>query len=429
MKNKVQELQQNLYRAAKMNPERCFHSLYDKVYRSDVLWEAWKCVKGNKGAPGNDGETIKDIIEQSEVTYLRELQKELKEKRYRARSIRRGYIPKGDGRLRPLGIPRVRCRIVQAALKIVLEPVLEAHFHEVSFGYRPHRSAKDASERIYKYMNFGCNWVIRVDLKSYFDTIPHERLLKLVEKYTCDGNILKLIKGWLKAKVVDKKEVFQPQQGSPQGSVVSPLLSNLYLHQFDEEWHRRGNHYRWRYDAKVTRYADDILIQTSKKNTQIWKEAKDILTGIGLEVNEEKTQFVHARDGFDYLGFHFDRGYSKRSRKEVTYIVPTHKSRKRVWQKVRCYTNKRKYHNLPIEWMVTKLNPVLLGWTQYYRHANSSRVFQMLQSYTNKRIQKALRYRRKEKGVGRYRELPNRILYQRYGLVCIGMGLIKYRSS
>jgi group II intron reverse transcriptase/maturase len=396
------------------------------MYRSDVLWEAWKQVKRNKGAPGNDGEAIEDIVERGEVVYLRELQKELKEKRYRAKSIRRVYIPKEDGNLRPLGIPRVRCRIVQAAVKIVLEPILEAHFQDSSFGFRPGRSAKDASSRVRKYMNFGRNWVINVDLESYFDTIPHDRLLTLVEKYTCDGNILKLIKGWLKAKVVDRKEIFQPEQGSPQGGVVSPLLSNLYLHQFDEEWHRRNNHRYWRYDAEVTRYADDILIQASKENMQIWKEAREILTGIGLKVNEKKTQFRHARDGFDYLGFHFIRGYSKRKKKEATYIVPTRESKNRVWEKVRWYTDKRRYQNLSIEWIVSRVNPILLGWTQYYRHTNSSRVFRMLQFYTNSRIRKALRYRCKKKGVGRYRDLPNYILYQRYGLVCIGMGRIEY---
>jgi len=429
MKNKVRELQQSLYRAAKMNPERCFHSLYDKVYRSDVLWEAWKQVKKNKGAPGNDGETIEAIVEKGEIRYLRELQKELKGKRYRPKSIRRVYIPKANGKLRPLGIPRVRCRIVQAAVKIILEPILEAHFHNSSFGFRPGRSTKDASCRIRKYMNFGCNWVINVDLESYFDTIPHERLLELVGKYTCDGNILKLIRGWLKAKVVDRKEILQPEQGSPQGGVISPLLSNLYLHQFDEEWHRRGNHYRWRYDAKMTRYADDILIQAPTKNMQIWKEAKEILTQIGLKVNEDKTQFKHARHGFDYLGFHFVRGYSKRKRKEVTYIVPTHKSRKRVREKIRWYTDKRRYQNMPIEWIVNKLNPILLGWTQYYQHTNSSRMFGMLQSYTNNRIRKALRYRCKKKGIGRYRDLPNKILYKHYGLACIEMGRIKYCYS
>jgi len=221
------------------------------------------------GAAGNDGETVEDIVEKGEVKYLRDLQKQLKEKRYRPKSIRRVYIPKANGKLRPLGIPRVRCRIVQAAVKIVLEPFLEAHFHEVSFGFRPGRSTKDASSRVRKYMNFGYNWVINVELESYFDTIPHERLLELVEKFTCDGNILKLIKGWLKAKVVDREEILQPEQGSPQGGVVSPLLSNLYLHQFDEEWHRRNNHRYWRYDAEVTRYADDILIQTPEKNMQI----------------------------------------------------------------------------------------------------------------------------------------------------------------
>ena len=318
---------------------------------------------------------------------------------------------------------------MQAALKIVLEPILEAHFHEVSFGFRPQRSAKDASNRIYKYLNFGCTWVIKVDLKSYFDTIPHERLLKLVEKYACDGNILRLIKGWLRAKVVDKKEVFQPQQGSPQGGVVSPLLSNLYLHQFDEEWHRRDNHRYWRYDAELTRYADDILIQAPKENMQIWQEAKSILTGIGLKVNEKKTHFGHARDGFDYLGFHFVRGHCSRKNKEATYIVPTQKARKRVWEKVRWYTDKRKYQNVPIQWTVSKLNPILRGWTGYYQHTNSSRMFRLLQFYTNNRIRKMLRYRCKKKGLGRYRDVPNHILYQHYGLVCIEMGRIKYCSS
>jgi group II intron reverse transcriptase/maturase len=398
--------------------------LYDKVYRSDVLWEAWKRVKKNKGAPGNDGETIEAIVERGEVEYLKELQKELREKRYRTKSIRRVYIPKGDGRLRPLGIPGVRCRMVQAAVRIVLEPILEAHFHESSFGFRPKRSAKDASNRIWKYMNFGYNWVIDVDLSSYFDTIPHDRLMELVARYVRDGNILKLIKGWLRAKVVDRGEIITPQAGSPQGGVISPLLSNLYLHQFDGEWHKRRNTRRG--GAIVTRYADDILIQSLREDMKIWEEAKTILTGLGLTVNAEKTYFGHAREGFDFLGFHFVRGYSKRKGKEATYVVPTRKSRKRVWEKVRWYTDKRRYQSLPFEWVVGKLNPILLGWTQYYRHTNSSRVFRMLQSYTNNRIRKAIRYRCKKKGTGRYRDLPNSILYKRYGLACIGMGRIEY---
>ena len=417
-------MQRNLYRAAKTNPERCFHSLYDKVYRSDVLWEAWKRVKANRGAPGNDGETIEDILDRGEVEYLKGLQQELKEKRYRPRSVRRAYIRKLDGRLRPLGIPRIRCRIVQAAVKIVLEPILEAHFHGSSFGFRPKRSTKDASNRIRKYMNFGYNWVINVDLSSYFDTIPHDRLIELVADYVADGNILKLIKGWLRARVVDKGERITPEQGSPQGSVVSPLLSNLYLHQFDERWHSRGNQRRLK--AVVTRYADDILIQAFREDLRIWEEARSILRGLGLKVSEEKTYRGHAREGFDYLGFHFVRGYSNRKAKEATYVVPTHNFRKRMWEKVRWYTDKRRYQNVPLGWIVGRLNPILLGWPQYYRHTNSSRVFQVLQTYTNDRIRKAIRYRRRKKGIGRYRDLPNSILYKRYGLVCIGMGRIEY---
>ena len=198
------------------------------------------------------------------------------------------------------------------------------------------------------------------------------------------------------------------EEGSPQGNVVSPLLSNLYLHPFDEEWSKRGNHRRLK--AISTRYADNILLQAPGEDLRILKEAKEILAGIGLTVNEEKTQVGHAREGFDYLGFHFVRGYSRRRGKEATYIVPTQRSRKRVWEKVRWYTDKRRYQTLPIEWIVKKLNLILLGWTEYFRHTKSSRVFKMLQSYTNDRIRKALRYRSKKKGIGRYGDLPNSIL-------------------
>lgn len=273
-------------------------------------------------------------------------------------------------------------------------------------------------------MNFGYNWVINVDLSSYFDTIPHDRLMRLLSKYVADGNILKLIKGWLKAKIVDKGEVITPEEGSPQGNVISPLLSNLYLHQFDQEWYKRDNHHRFR--AISTRYADNILLQAPREDWGIWEEAKGILIEIGLTVNEEKTHVGHAREGFDYLGFRFLRGYSRKKRKEATYIIPAHGSRKRVWEKIRWYTDKRRFQNLPIEWMVKKLNPILLGWTEYFRHTNSSRVFQKLQSYTNERIRKALRYRSKKKGIGRYRGLPNSILYKRYKLACVGMGRIEY---
>ncbi|MBT9171106.1 MAG: Group II intron-encoded protein LtrA [Actinobacteria bacterium] len=426
MRNKVRELQRSLYRAAKADPERCFHSLYDKVYRSDVLWEAWKRVKANGGVPGNDGESIEDIIEYGEVRYLKELQQELKEGRYRTKSIRRMYIPKPDGKKRPLGIPCVRDRVVQTAVKTVLEPIFESKFLDCSFGFRPKRSARQASQRIRKYLNFGHTWVLDVDLSSYFDTLPHDRLLKLIGQYVVDRNILKMLQAWLKAKVVDRGEVLNPEEGSPQGGVISPLLANLYLHQFDEEWHKRHNHRRWRYDAVLTRYADDLILLAPSEDEGIWREVVNILEGLGLVVNQQKTGFYHAREGFDYLGYHFVRSYSRRHQKDVTYVIPTKKSRKRVWDKIRWYTDKRRYQNLPVEWIVEKLNPILLGWTNYYAHTNSHRIFRKLQAYTNSRLRKALRYRRKKEGVGRYRDLPNHILYKRYELACIGMGRIEY---
>ena len=241
--------------------------------------------------------------------------------------------------------------------------------------------------------------MISVDLQSYFDTIPHDRLMNVIESSVVDQNILKMIKAWLKAKVVDNGVTFNPEEGSPQGGIVSPLLSNWYLHQFDKQWHQRNNHRKWRYDAIVTRYADDILIQSPKKDPRIWEEAKEILVGLGLVINEDKTQFLNDREGFDYLGYHFVRDYSKRHGKDVTHVVPTHESKKRVWGKIRWYTDKHRYQNVPIAWVVKHINPVLIGWTNYYRHTHSHRVFKQLQTYTNDRIRKALRYRSKKGGV------------------------------
>ncbi len=429
MRNKVRELQRALYRAAKTDRGRCFHSLFDKVWRSDVLWEAWRRVKSNHGAPGNDRVRIEDIVAYGEVHYLRELQEELRVRRYRASSIRRVYLRKPGGGRRPLGIPCVRDRIVQRAVVIVLEPILEARFQDCTFGFRPRRSARDCSVRVRKYLNFGWDWAIDVDLRAYFDTIPQGRLLEELRRQVADQNIHKMVRAWLRAKVVDRGEVYKPSEGTPQGGVISPLLSNLYLDQFDQFWYRGAKGERGRYGTVVVRYADDILLLARQEDRRIWEEARGQLEGMGLSVNEEKTRFAHAKEGFDFLGYHFVRGWSWAKQKPATYIVPTHKARKRVWEKIRWHTDKRRYQNLPIEWVVKQINPILVGWTNYYRHTNSHRVFRLLQAYTNDRLRKALRYRSKKKGVGRYRDLPNGILYRRYGLACVGMGRIRYCTS
>jgi group II intron reverse transcriptase/maturase len=309
---------------------------------------------------------------------------------------------------------------------MVLEPIAEAKFLDCSYGFRPKRSTRGASKQVWKYLNFGCTQVIQVDLQAYFDTIPHDRLMDLIRRYVADKNILKMLKAWLKAKVVDRGEIIQPEEGSPQGGVVSPLLSNWYLHQFDEEWHKRNNHRKWRYDAVLTRYCDDILIQVPREDPRIWKEAKEILEGLGLGINLDKTQFRDAREGFDYLGYHFVRDYSSRHHKDVTHVIPTQESKKRVWDKIRWYTDKRRYQNLPAAWIVKHINPILMGWTNYYSHTHSHRVFRQLQTYTNDRLRKTLRYRSKKGGVGKYRALPNKVLYGRYGLACIEMNRIHY---
>lgn len=234
--DKVQELQRKLWSAAKRSRNRRFHQLYDKIYRVDILWEAWSRVRANGGAPGLDGETIEAIEEHGVEQFLEEIQKDLKAEEYWPAPVRRQYIPKPDGKKRPLGIPTVRDRVVQAAAKLVIEPIFEADFEGCSYGFRPKRSATDALEAIRKAGNAGHNWVVDADIEKYFDSIDHELLMEAVRKRISDRKVLKLIGRWLKAGVMEDGVVREPEQGTPQGGVISPLLSNIYLGELDRHW-------------------------------------------------------------------------------------------------------------------------------------------------------------------------------------------------
>jgi len=419
---KVQELQRRLYLSAKSR-ETKFYSLYDKVYREDVLWQAWKEVRSNRGIGGVDGETIENIIERGEQQFIEEIQHLLKTRRYKPNRVKRVYIPKRDGGKRPLGIPTIIDRVIQAAVRIVIEPIFEADFQDCSYGFRPKRSAKQACEEIYKLLNFRCVQVIDADLKSYFETIPHQRLMRLIAEKICDKNILKLISGWLKAGVLDGNDIYPTVQGVPQGGVISPLLSNIYLNQLDKIWKAKGLDKRSRYNAHLIRYADDFIILSDKDLKQVSNVLKQIIMRLGLQLNEQKTKIVHAADGFDFLGFRFARRMNPWKSKVKTYVFPTPESLNNIREKIRKVTNYR----APIkpEEMVEKVNPLLRGWANYYAHTNAGKAFGKVQGFVNKRIRRFLRRRRHKKGVG-YWQYPDKILYERLGLLRINSGFLQY---
>ncbi len=324
------ELQEKLYLAAKADRERRFHSLRDKLWRDDVLRMAWRSVRRNKGVGGVDHVTIAEIEEQGVQQFLDEIRTELRTDTYRVNMVRRAYIPKKDGGQRPLGIPTIKDRVVQAAVRLVVEPIFEADFEDCSHGYRPNRSARDACLDIYKWLNFGLENVIDADIEAYFDSIPHDQLMAQVEKRIADGYVLSLIRAWLRAGILVEHVVVHPERGTPQGGVISPLLANVYLHQLDRGWRDRGMNRRSGCNAQLVRYADDFVILSSGSLEEPLEVLVDILAQLGLRLSREKTRLIDARKGFDFLGFRFMRRYSGKREKWVTYMFPSHGAMVRV---------------------------------------------------------------------------------------------------
>ena len=305
MNDKVRVLQRELYRAAKAQKERRFGVLYDKVYRADILWAAWQQVRANAGTAGVDRQTIQAIEQAGTNRLIKELAAELREKRYRPLAVRRTYIPKpGKPEKRPLGIPAVRDRVVQAAVKLVIEPIFEADFQPCSYGFRPQRDAQQAIEAVAKYVTYGCAQVIDADLKGYFDSIPHETLLAVIAHRMSDADLLGLIRGWLKAGVLEEAQITYHEMGTPQGGVISPLLANIYLNELDRRWTERGYN-SIRYEAHLVRYADDMVILCRQDVSRFYAEFKQEIERLGLKLNDEKTRLVDARNGFDFLGMRF----------------------------------------------------------------------------------------------------------------------------
>jgi len=405
--NRVKEFQRKLYTSAKISPTRRFGILYDKVYREDVLRMAWKHVRTKGKAPGIDNETVKEVEEQIGVeNFLFAIQKELREGTYEASAIRRVYIPKGSGGQRPLGIPVLKDKVIQMAVKIVVEPLYEAGFCDCSYGFRPKRSNTQAAQLVHKLVNRN-KWVVDVDLKSYFDTIPHESLMDLLKHRVGDRRILHLIRGWLKAGIMEEGKLTIPEQGSPQGGVLSPLLSNIYLHEIDKQWDKNAT-------VKLVRFADDMVFLCRSETQAKWvlKSLKDQLDELGLTLNHEKTKVRHVKFGFDFLGFTYKEALSKRKNQKVRVKFPKNKSMQSIRDRIKTALKEIEL-GTSLKDTIDVINRKLRGWAQYYRIGNSYKAAEKLSNFACKQLRTYWRRCKHRKDIQGTRKWKNSFFYEK----------------
>lgn len=363
---RVRQFQIGLYRKAKQDKTFRFYVLYDKLSLNYMLKEAWKRVKQNKGAAGYDGMSIADVEKYGIEQYLSEIAEELKQETYKAQPVLRVYIPKANGKKRPLGIPTVKDRIVQMCCKLVIEPIFEADFQECSYGFRPKRSAKDAITKIKTHIVAErLRQVYDADLSGFFDNIPHDKLMLLVEQRISDRRVLKLIRMWLKTPVFEDNKLTKSKKGTPQGGVISPLLANIYLNLVDKAVSRSDGHFR-KYGVRIIRYADDFILLAKKIPEHCITYLQSMLNRMELEINVDKTKLVNVdSDPFDFLGFTFryDKDLFVKDKKYLN-IIPRKKSGQAIRGKVKEYLQ-RNGHKNPSE-LAKGLNPILRGWINYY---------------------------------------------------------------
>lgn len=411
----LQDLQRQLYHKSKAEPSYRFYTLWDKVYRKDVLEEAWRRVRANRGTGGVDGETIRSVERSGVEPFLAALAEELKAGTYTPPPVRRVWIPKPDGRKRPLGIPTVRDRIAQAAVKIVVEPLFEAIFLEGSYGFRPKRSAHQAVREVVKYLNYGKVHVVDADIRDFFGQIPHDRLMRVVAQKIADGRLLRLIRAWLEAGVLEEGQAVRYETtGTPQGGVISPLLANVYLHQLDQRWKDNGYAERSWWNAHLIRYADDLLVLSSRPPQVLRGVLQQFLSELGLELHPEKTRVVQAEEGsFDFLGFNFRKVWNRSRTKRFTLTIPAPKAQARLRAKIRTIVHRQR--PVSTSAMIQELNPVLRGWVSYFGIGHSTRSFNRVRRYTVRKVRRYIRYRQHRKGVGRW-TLTHPVLVERYGL-------------
>ena len=384
--DRVRELQRTLYRAAKADPGRRFHALYDKVYRRDVLERAWESVRANHGAAGIDRQTIADVERYGIARLLDELAADLKDGSYRPLAARRVFIPK-PGRpaeQRPLSIPAVCDRIVQSATRIVIEPIFEADFLPCSFGFRPKRSQHDALQVLIDEAWDGRRWVAESDISNCFGEIPHSGLMTAIEERISDRHVLKLLRAMLRSGVMEDGAITRDVLGTPQGGVISPGLCNVYLHRLDRQWAQRGH-------GVLIRFADDLLAmcETQAEAEAALASLRQILGELGLELKDAKTRIVHLEEGgegVDFLGFHH-RWVRARGARHVCFLArwPSRQGMQRARDRVREITDRR-WLLRPVDDTVREVNAFLRGWAGYFRYGNSARHFDTISNYAAGRL-------------------------------------------
>lgn len=411
----LQGFQRKLHEKAKAEPKFRFYSLYDKCYRMEVLVAAYRKAEANGGTSGVDGETFEDVEKKGVAKYLAELQLEMKERRYVPQPVRRVYIPKANGKQRPLGIPTIRDRIVQTAFLLILEPIFEADFAASSFGFRPEKSAHGAIREVYKYLNWGCAEVYDVDLMQYFDTVDHSKLMKLVARRIVDSQVLHVIKQWLSCGYIEDDQHRQTKRGTPQGGVISPLLANIYLNPVDQAFERRRLGNMSKGSIHLVRFADDMVILAQRNLEDGIALLGQYLDRLGLTLNLEKTRRLRLDIGasVDFLGFRFQNVRSRQTGTRLILVKPSPKSLERFRTRVR----EDVHHSVPlrVHEQVANLNRYLRGWMAYYRLGHGSDTFQQLAHFVNKRVRRVIWRRKGRRGYG-WGKLTSDYLYGQLGL-------------